>query len=123
MAEVLSAQQIADRLGVAEKTVRRWIGRGDLPAERDGHAFAIDLDDALAVFAKTPAGRAAARVSASTSDRDEELMALRDEVAELRGRHREAREQLHWFREQLEVEQRARVRLELELEERSIRAA
>ncbi|TML58514.1 MAG: helix-turn-helix domain-containing protein [Actinobacteria bacterium] len=41
--------EVAVRLGVAERTVRRWIAAGELPAHRDGRAFAIRLRDALRV--------------------------------------------------------------------------
>ena len=34
-------------LGVVERTVRRWIGAGDLPAEKRSGAFVIDLTRAL----------------------------------------------------------------------------
>ena len=123
MPELLSAQQVADRLSVAEKTVRRWIERGDLHAEKHGHAYAINLAEAEAVFANTLAGKAAARASASMSHRDRELVELRQEVAELRGRYLEAHESLELLRRELVAEQRARIRLELEREGSSIRAA
>jgi excisionase family DNA binding protein len=38
----LSARDAAARCGVSDRTVRRWIARGRLPAERDGRDFRID---------------------------------------------------------------------------------
>jgi excisionase family DNA binding protein len=49
----LSAREVAVSLGVAERTVRRWIAAGELPARRQGRAFAIELRDALAVHGRS----------------------------------------------------------------------
>jgi excisionase family DNA binding protein len=46
---LLSVADIADRLKLSEKTVRRWIERGDLPAHHLGRAVRISEDD-LALY-------------------------------------------------------------------------
>jgi excisionase family DNA binding protein len=45
----LSARDAAARCGVSERTVRRWIVKGRLPADRDGREFRI-TPEALAPF-------------------------------------------------------------------------
>jgi excisionase family DNA binding protein len=81
---VLNAQEVAERLGVAEKTVRRWIEAKKLPAEKRGRAFAIRLEDALAMKAHLPRRYGAERLRElhdSVSEREEELIALRTKCA------------------------------------------
>jgi excisionase family DNA binding protein len=46
---LLSVADIADRLKLSEKTVRRWIERGDLPAHHLGRAVRVSEDD-LALY-------------------------------------------------------------------------
>ena len=98
----LSAQQVADRLGVAEKTVRRWIESGKLDAVRHGKTFAIDLTAAEAVFAQSRSGRGAGRQS------ETELRAAGAEAAllELQGRYAELREQVIRLEHELAIERR-----------------
>ncbi len=123
MSEVMSAQQVADHLGVAEKTVRRWIERKQLPAEREGHAFQIRLDDAEAVFARTFAGRAVKRVSATVDSQERELADAQAELAQLRGRYNELRERVDVLQAERDEAVRALMRMELERELRAPRAA
>lgn len=55
-----SAREVADVLGVAERTVRRWIKSERLPAEKIGGSFLIAMDDArVALASSRAAGRAA----------------------------------------------------------------
>jgi len=98
----MSAQQVADRLGVAEKTVRRWIESGKLEAARHGKTFAIDLAAAEAVFAQSRSGRGAGRQS------ETELRAAGAEAAllELQGRYAELREQVIRLEHELAIERR-----------------
>lgn len=56
-----SARETAERLGVTERTVRRWIASGDLAAEKEGGIFHVRPWDADAVFARSRAGAAASR--------------------------------------------------------------
>ena len=42
---LLSVADIADRLKLSEKTIRRWIERGDLPAHHLGRAVRVSEDD------------------------------------------------------------------------------
>jgi excisionase family DNA binding protein len=54
-----SARETGEALGVAERTVRRWIKAGRLPAEKVGGVFLIRLDDAHAALnGSRAAGRA-----------------------------------------------------------------
>jgi excisionase family DNA binding protein len=92
-----TARQTADELGVAERTVRRWISSGDLAAEKQGGAFLIDLDAAHETFKRSRAGRSAERSS---------------ELAELRGRYLEVCERLTLAEAVLTEERARRKRLE-----------
>jgi excisionase family DNA binding protein len=107
-----SAQEIADRLGVAEKTVRRWIDRGLLPAQRQGHAFAIRMEDAERVFAASPSSRAAGR----GLEVESHVKRVEAELAELRGRYAETREQIARLERALSDERRRAAVLEVQLE-------
>lgn len=104
----MSAQQVADRLGVAEKTVRRWIESGKLDAARHGKTFAIDLAAAEAVFAQSRSGRGAGRQS------EAEIRAAGAETAllELKGRYAELREQVVRLERELSNERRRVAALE-----------
>lgn len=42
---LLSRKQVADRLGVSEKTVGRWIDRQELPAHRLGRQIRVSEHD------------------------------------------------------------------------------
>ena len=48
-------------LGVAERTVRRWIKRGDLEAAKSGGAYRIDPHAARQTYESSRSGRGAAR--------------------------------------------------------------
>jgi excisionase family DNA binding protein len=115
VARTYSAQEIADHFGVAEKTVRRWIENGKLPAERDGRRFAVRLEDAQVVFAASRSGRVADRGHevASTARR------LEVELAELRGRYDEAQELIRRLELALTEERRRAAALEVRLEMRA----
>ena len=108
--EYMNAQAMATHLGVAERTVRRWIERGELPAERRGRAFVIRRDDGE----KMLLGDFAARV---VDDREqlEQLAADRArELVELRGRYLELQERLAQVERDLDAERRRAIRLEVE---------
>ena len=53
----MSAKQAARELGVSERTIRRWIAAGDLPATKRHGAFVVDLDEARQVLSVSRAGR------------------------------------------------------------------
>jgi excisionase family DNA binding protein len=110
-----TAQEIADHLGVAEKTVRRWIDRKLLPADRQGHAYAIRLEDAERVYASSPSSRGAGKESevATRAERAE------TELAELRGRYAELREYVLRLEEALSDERRRAAVLEVRSEVRA----
>lgn len=97
MGRAVTAKEAADELGVVERTVRRWIGTGQLPAEKMGGAFVIDLDTAREVHRRSRAGRAVERSS---------------ELAELRGRYLEVTAQLARVEQELAEERRRAARLE-----------
>jgi excisionase family DNA binding protein len=48
LSNFLTVRDVADRLSVSEKTVRRWIASAALPHHRLGNAVRIDADDFLA---------------------------------------------------------------------------
>lgn len=48
---LLTIPEIAALFRVSEKTVRRWIAAGDLPAAKLGGQWRIDLKDAKRFFA------------------------------------------------------------------------
>jgi excisionase family DNA binding protein len=51
----LSPRQAADRLGVSPRSIRRWITRGDLPANRDRAGYVLNPDDVDAYAARRSA--------------------------------------------------------------------
>lgn len=53
LAQHLSVAEVASRLGVHERTIRRLIQSGRLPAKRIGRVLRIDPDH-LAVFEEVP---------------------------------------------------------------------
>jgi len=104
----LNAQEIAENLGVAERTVRRWIKSGRLRAAKEHGTHRIRLDDAVELMRSAPRGRLT-QVALETADSHErELLALRElyisareEAAEWRGRARVLEEQLDAARREL----------------------
>lgn len=104
MAQLLTARQVAEELGVVERTVRRWIGGGELAAEKRGGAFLIDLEDARKVLRRSRAGR--------SLDRSTEL-------AELRGRYLEVCARLQQVEQALVEERRRAARFEALLDPRA----
>jgi excisionase family DNA binding protein len=110
--DVMNAQELATHLGVTERTVRRWIERGLLPAEKRGRSFVIRRDDGE----RLKLGRLGTRVADDRSQL-EELTAERDrQLAELRGRYKELHERMAHVEQELNAERRRSIRLELELE-------
>jgi excisionase family DNA binding protein len=107
----LTAQQVADRYGVAEKTVRRWIESGRLAAEKRGRAFAISPLDAESAFRATRAGRLAGREAAL----EERLREAESEALLLKGRYLELQDRVQRLEQELEAERSRRLRLELRL--------
>ena len=98
MARMVTARQAAEELGVVERTVRRWIVAGDLPAQKDRGAFVIDLDTAREVHRRSRAGRTVERST---------------EFAELRGRYIEVCARLEQVERELAEERRRAARLEV----------
>jgi excisionase family DNA binding protein len=43
--EFMNAQELASHLGVTARSVRRWIERGELPAEKPGRCYVIRRED------------------------------------------------------------------------------
>jgi excisionase family DNA binding protein len=74
----LSAQQAAEQLGVAERTVRRWIASGQLPAEKTGRSFAIRIEDLERVLG--PSVRRRIAVRAEERERDLAEAALNGKI-------------------------------------------
>jgi excisionase family DNA binding protein len=104
MGRVVTAREAAEELGVVERTVRRWIGAGELPAEKRGGAFVIDLDAAREVHRNSRAGRSVEKSS---------------ELAELRGRYLEVTARLEYVERELAEERRRAARLAAILDPRA----
>jgi excisionase family DNA binding protein len=108
--EYMNAQALATHLGVTERTVRRWIERGELPAERRGRAFAIRREDGERLLL----GTFGARVVDDRSQLEDVATAKDRELAELRGRYLELQERLAHVEQELGAERRRAIRLEVE---------
>ena len=65
--EMLSTQEIADRMGVCKRTVLRWIERGLLPAYRIGVVTRVRLADFSAFLQEHRIGDGDAAQSTSPS--------------------------------------------------------
>jgi excisionase family DNA binding protein len=92
-----NAREVAEALGVTERTVRRWITAGQLPAIKAGRAFQIRIEDARAVVARSGGVR---RARAET------------QLAELRGQYRELQAHARRLERMLADEQRRAGHLE-----------
>ncbi|MDP8944177.1 MAG: helix-turn-helix domain-containing protein [Actinomycetota bacterium] len=49
MSDVVSANEAAQRFGLSEKTVRRWIAAGKLKADKSGRAYRVSLSEVAAI--------------------------------------------------------------------------
>lgn len=58
-----TAREVADALGVVERTVRRWIEAGRLPAVKENGVFRIRMEDARSTFESSRAAVAVDRSS------------------------------------------------------------
>ena len=104
--ELLSAQEIAARIGVTERTVRRWIKQGELPATRRGRAFEIDLEEARALAPSSSGGhRRSTELVATLARRDRDY-------AVLEGRYLELKEQYASVQRELREERAKRMAVE-----------
>ena len=104
-----NARQAALRVGVAERTIRRWVKdpHDPLPATKPGREFIIRESDLLA-YAERNIG--SPRIQVSDHERG-----LERELAELRGRYLELKEEiLPAFEQRLRGEVALRVRAEFE---------
>jgi excisionase family DNA binding protein len=108
----LSAQQVAEQIGVAERTVRRWIANGTLPAKKTGRSFEIRIEDVERVLA--PSIRKRVAVRAEDRERDLEARALQAKNDLLKQLYDESQAALAGARAQI-----ARLEYELELKERT----
>ncbi len=110
--KMVSAESLAAQLGVSEQTVRRWIERGDLPAEKHGRTFMVSREDAEQLWlraAEKPAQQERPEV-------DERIARYERDLLELRGRYLELQERVIRLEQELDSERRRSIRLELELE-------
>lgn len=108
--EYMSAQALATHLGVTERTVRRWIERGDLHAEKRGRVFAIRREDGERILL----GEFGSRVADARTQLEDGSAAKDRELAELRGRYLELQERAERLEEELAAERRRVIRLEME---------
>lgn len=95
--DLMSAREIADELHVAERTVRRWVSSGRLPANRRGRAIEVSLVGARRLLEESARSQAT-RQNARLSERAEQQRA---ELGELLGRYREVAERLTAAEEEL----------------------
>jgi excisionase family DNA binding protein len=107
--ELLSAHEIANRIGVTDRTVRRWIKSGELPAVRSGRAYEINLDDARKLAPSSSSGhRRSSELQTQLAERDRER-------ALLEGRYLELKEHCRAVEQKLAIEQEKRIELEARL--------
>src|SRR4051812_10269513 len=96
-AELMNAQTLATHLGVTERTVRRWIERGELPAEKRGRSFVIRREDGerlrLGGLGQVIDERSS--LTHVLAERDRELAVLGGRYAELQERNRHLEDVLH----------------------------
>jgi len=104
---VLTARDVAETLGVHERTVRRWIESGRLPALKRGASFAIRAEDvdqlATASLRK--------RVLARSDEKERDAAYL-----ELQGQFKLLSEMYERLEMELAEERRRTTRLEMQLE-------
>ena len=110
--ETMNAQGLAAHLGVTERTVRRWIERGSLPAEKRGGTFVIRREDGE----RARFSALGAQIGDQRRELEIELARVREELSELRGRYAAAAERLAEVERSYDNERRRSARLELELE-------
>jgi excisionase family DNA binding protein len=109
--EQMNAQALAVYLGVTERTVRRWIKGGDLPAEKHGRSYRIRREDGERM-----------RLGGLGQVVDErstlaQLVAEREhELAVLQGRYTELQEQNQRLEDVLHQERRRAALLDARLE-------
>jgi excisionase family DNA binding protein len=58
-----TAREVAEALGITERTVRRWIEAGRLNATKEHGAFRIDISEARTVLSESRAGTSHGRAS------------------------------------------------------------
>ena len=110
--EYMNAQALAVHLGVTERTVRRWIKNGELPAEKRGRSYMIRREDGermrLGDLGQVLDDRV--QLEQLLAERDRELAVLQGRYAELQERNRNLEDVLHEERRRTAL---AEARLEL----------
>jgi excisionase family DNA binding protein len=110
--EYMNAQALAVHIGVTERTVRRWIKEGDLPAVKQGRSYLIRRENAekmrLGELGQVVDERAALAERVSALER--ELAVLQGRYAEVHERNRDLEDVLHQERRRAAL---AEARLEL----------
>jgi excisionase family DNA binding protein len=95
--EFMNAQALATHLGVTERTVRRWIERGELPADKHGRSFVIRREDGerlrLGGLGQVVDERSS--LAHVLAERDRELAVLEGRYAELQEHNRNLEDVLH----------------------------
>jgi excisionase family DNA binding protein len=95
--EHMNAQALAVHLGVTERTVRRWIKNGELPAEKHGRSYTIRREDGermrLGGLGQVVDERSA--LAQLLTERDRELAVLEGRYAELQEHNRNLEDVLH----------------------------
>jgi excisionase family DNA binding protein len=68
--DYLTSEQVAQALRVTPQTIRNWIKRGDIPAERYGHVFRIRREDFEAFAGARPDGAPTAKARGDVWSKD-----------------------------------------------------
>jgi excisionase family DNA binding protein len=109
--EYMNAQTLATYLGVTERTVRRWIERRELAAEKRGRSYVIRREDGermrLGGLGQVIDDRSA--LESGLAERDQAL-------AVLQGRYAELRERNQYLEDVLQEERRRVAMLEAQME-------
>lgn len=111
-----NAQEVAEHLGVAERTVRRWIAAGTLPARKVGRSFEIRVEDLERVLGSPTRKRVAVR--AEERERELEIARLAAQLDLLQGMYERTLGELADVREEL-ARERYRAELGREQEARA----
>lgn len=93
----MNAQALATHLGVTERTVRRWIKGGELPAEKRGRSYVIRREDGermrLGPLGQVVDDRSS--LEHALAERDRELAILQGRYSELQERNQQLEDVLH----------------------------
>lgn len=95
--EHMNAQRLAVHLGVTERTVRRWIKDGSLPAIKQGRSYVIRREDGerIRLGEMGPVVDERSTLALRLAERERQLAVLEGRYAELQERNRALEGILH----------------------------